>query len=57
MISDIELREILEYYKSGYKNEYANQDIERLVYEIYRLRGLNYSAEERIKKVKKIKKV
>jgi hypothetical protein len=57
MISDEELREILEYYKAGYKNEYAHKDIEKLIYEIYRLKGLHYSAEERIKKVKKIKKV
>lgn len=51
-ISEKELVEISEYYKAGYHNEYAHKDIERLVNEIYRLRGTH----EKPKKVKKVKK-
>jgi hypothetical protein len=58
MIAQEELLEILEYYKAGYKNAYANQDIERLVNEIFRLRkemDTGYMEKSAIK-IKKIKK-
>jgi len=55
MIDTKELNEILEYYRAGYHNEYANKDIERLVNEIYRYRKL--LAGTTPKKVKKIKKI
>lgn len=55
-ITHEELHEILEFYKSGYKSQYANKDIERLVNEIFRLKNL-LKNNDQPKKIKKIKKV
>lgn len=69
LLSREELREILEYYKAGYHNEYANKDIERLVEEIYHYQEVvkqitdshpappGYAIGSPPKKVKKVKKV
>lgn len=55
MIDTKELHEILEYYKAGYHNEYANKDIIKLVEEIFKYQKMLGSGTAP-KKVKKIKK-